>query len=1796
MARKTWRSKAGLLVAAVLFAVVAATAFGATRNAEPVAQTAGVVSSATPVHAKDRGPVVAHLGAARHFSSKPHRLVLTRAGSAVFDVRKLKSTVVKRERPEHPEPFGPPGREEDDDAAPQGKDADATGHDKDSNATSSGNAKDAGESTSALPPKVSARTIAAAATSAPAPDSSFAGLDFQNWGAGHPPDPNGDVGPNDYIQVVNTSIGIYDKPTGNRVAAFTFNAFMSQGHFGNLCDTDNFGDPVVLYDSFDDRWFITDFAFKLDASGNVNPQTVYQCFAVSKTGDPVNGGWNFYSILDPGGLGDYPKFGVWPDGIYMSANMFGYGSGASYTGFHVWALNKEQMYAGAPQVSVVDFAGNSSDFTVIPSNARLQSGTPPAGSPEYFVSTEQFLNGLSIYKLHVDWDKVSTSTFTGPQTALAPNCWPNATPANASTTANAADVLAIRAMAEAQYSNIGGAESLWVSHTVQRNVSANNTTCNATTGGNASIRWYQANVTGGTVGGNLVQGSTYDPEGVNTFFRYMPALAVDRVGDMAIDYMKSNSTTNPQIKYAGRLASDPPNTLAQGEQTLIDGTGSQSGNCGGAACVRWGDYSGMALDPNGCEFWMTEEYYATSGLNYQTRIGSFHFPGCTTVGNGTLSGTVTDGTNPVAGATVSLGSRTTTTDSNGAYSFTVPAGTYPTETAAQSGFDQSSASSLVVPDSGTLTQNFTLAAAAQSGCFTDNSQSTFQRGVPTNCDLTSSPGTVALASPDNTAAQNSTVSPTGFAISNTVWGGQTFTPTVSGQLKRVDVELFCSGCSANSPNITLSIRATTGTPAVPTGADLANATLPGFNDGAAGGLKTFTFSSPITVTAGTTYAFIFRNATTFAGGTVAYTCSCATTGFVNSNPYANGQRVSSSTSGSTWAADTTAGGRDLNFVTYINPGFASTGIYVSSIKDANPAAGSAANWKTLSFAASTPTGTAVKFQVAASNNVNGPFNYVGPDGTAATFFSTSGVDLSQFDGFRYLRYEAFLTTSNPSVTPSLSSVAVCYEDVSTVTATTLAADSASGTFGGTTTLSATLTGAGNGVSGESVTFSLNGTSVGGTTTDANGVATLDDVSLAGIDAGSYPNGVTATFAGDSTHGSSTDSSSLTVAKADQAITITKHAPATATFGTSFDVDATGGGSGNAIDFSSSGACSNTGATFTMTGSGACDVMYDQAGNGNYNAAPELTETVNSEKADQTITVTQHAPATAAFGTGFTVDANGGGSGNPVTFGSSGACSNNGADFTMTSGTGTCTVLYDQAGDDNHNAAQEVIETVTAQKADQTIVVTTHAPDTATYNTGFTVDANAPGEPVAFSSDGACTNTGPDFTMTSGMGDCTVHYDAAGDSNYNAATQVTETVTAQKADQSITFAALSDHTYGDTDFDPGATASSGFAVSYGATGACSIVGGVVHLTGAGSCTVTASQAGDDDYAAATDVPRTFSIGKAALLITAHDRSKVYSQALDLGTTAFSASGLVGSDSVSGVTLTSSGAAADATAGTYPIAASLAVAGSGTDLGNYAVDYGSGTLTVVSPPLVALTSLSVNETGGAIDTFDSSLGAYGDSNHGGGGLVIGNGKVTIVGVMLSGDVRSTQSSVVVKRSAAVSGDVTAGTTTAIGPNAVSGTVTANSPFAAIAPPTVAACSPFSTSTGASGGHVSYTPKNGNLKVLSGTVTLASGTYCFHNVALSAGTVLQVNGAVKLHLTGTFVGPKAQVDNTSNVPGNLDVETSYVGTTGVNIVGGDGTYMAIAAPGSGVHIVGGSYFGTVLGKTVVLKGNLAFHEDLH
>jgi probable HAF family extracellular repeat protein len=370
-----------------------------------------------------------------------------------------------------------------------------------------------------------------------------------------------------------------------------------------------------------------------------------------------------------------------------------------------------------------------------------------------------------------------------------------------------------------------------------------------------------------------------------------------------------------------------------------------------------------------------------------------------------------------------------------------------------------------------------------------------------------------------------------------------------------------------------------------------------------------------------------------------------------------------------------------------------------------------------------------------------------------------------------------------------------------------------------------------------------------------------------INAGNYT--ASATFAGDTNHTGSSDSKPFQITKANQAITVNTHAPASATFNTSFGVAATGGGSGNAVTFTSSGGCSNIGATFTMTsGTTQCSVKFDQAGDGNYNAATQVVESVIAQKASQTITVNQHAPTSATFNTSFGVAATGGGSGNAVTFSSAGGCSNVGATFTMTSGTTACSVKFDQAGNSDYNAVSTVTETVTAQKASQTITFGTLA-NKAFGDPPFTVSATggASLNAVTFSATGNCTSSGTNgstITIT-GAGSCSVTASQAGDSNYSAAADVTRSFTISQISQTITFGSLSNKTFGDAPFTVSATGgASGNPVNFSATGNCTAGGtdgSTITITGAGSCTVTASQNGNVDYNAATPVSQGFSIAKA-----------------------------------------------------------------------------------------------------------------------------------------------------------------------------------------------------------------------------------------------------------------------------------------------------------------------------------------------
>ncbi len=150
-------------------------------------------------------------------------------------------------------------------------------------------------------------------TEIPAPIVTFNGQPNVNGVV--PPDPNGTVGPNHIVTMGNLTFQIFDK-TGNSLFGPANNNTLWAG-FGGDCQTENSGDPVVLYDRAADRWFLSQFT----ASG----PTFFECVAVSTTNDPT-GSYFRYAIATGNNFPDYPKAGVWPDAYYFSTREFLNGS------------------------------------------------------------------------------------------------------------------------------------------------------------------------------------------------------------------------------------------------------------------------------------------------------------------------------------------------------------------------------------------------------------------------------------------------------------------------------------------------------------------------------------------------------------------------------------------------------------------------------------------------------------------------------------------------------------------------------------------------------------------------------------------------------------------------------------------------------------------------------------------------------------------------------------------------------------------------------------------------------------------------------------------------------------------------------------------------------------------------------------------------------------------------------------------------------------------------------------------------------------------------------------------------------------------------------------------------------------------------------------------------------------------------------------------------------------------------------------------------------------------------------
>jgi hypothetical protein len=464
---------------------------------------------------------------------------------------------------------------------------------------------------------------AASSPAMPTPSINFEGMSVgDNPFPLEPPDTEGDVGPNNYVQWVNIVLSIYDK-AGHRLLGPVPGNTPWAG-FGGPCEFDNDGDPIVLYDPLADRWVLTQLALPYYPYG-----PFYQCFAVSQTPDPTAGYYRYEFLISNTLLNDYPKFGVWPDAYYGSFNLFdafGYDIGAGAAAF-----DRAQMLSG--QQAYFQMYILPDEGTLLP--ADLDGATPPPpGAPGVFTSLAD--SALHFFTLHVDWDH-HRSTLVGPTIVgtdpfnpLCPDLYSYACIPQPNTT-DRLDGLGDRLMYRAAYRNFGDHESLLLTHAVDL----------GTSDVHAGLRWYE--IRNPVANPTIYQQGTYAPDADN---RWLGSIAMDQAGDIALGYSVSSSTVYPSIRYTGRLPSDPPGTLPQGEALVIAGSGSEVGY----GEDRWGDYSMMAVDPSDdCTFWYTQEYVQTTGpSNWQTRFAAFRFPSC--VGS-TPTPTVT-GTPPTPTPTV----------------------------------------------------------------------------------------------------------------------------------------------------------------------------------------------------------------------------------------------------------------------------------------------------------------------------------------------------------------------------------------------------------------------------------------------------------------------------------------------------------------------------------------------------------------------------------------------------------------------------------------------------------------------------------------------------------------------------------------------------------------------------------------------------------------------------------------------------------------------------------------------------------------------------------------------------------------------------------------------------------------------------------------------------------------------------------------------------------------------------------------------------------------------------------------
>jgi hypothetical protein len=561
-------------------------------------------------------------------------------------------------------------------------------------------------------------------------------------------DTEGVAGPKDYVETVGFAMGVFDKATGALIAAEELHEFFDKSGLGAPCEkaTDKgYLEPHIVYDPKTDRYIVM-----TDTEQNPEELTGHiYCIAVSKTGDPVGGGWYYYAVpLFTGGAQEisHSAVGMWTNGVYLQEEIYckenikakcpGNNELEEFDGTQVWAFNTVDLETGAA-LEVVTTQGNVKEKDNFKGSTKAESASsaelekcrveitfcnedaesptpanivpgislPPDSSEaskrnEYFLTPSDLPGEFSpksdglvdVWQWHVNWAEpgedwigkskteqydyqITTPTFFTPNDGVEAEVPKAEYAEDKYAISTAGGHYANRLNSEfdyikpkPQYTNFGGKESLWLGYATSKEEKSK------TVEGEKEaivspdrVRWQQVSLesaTGAPKTTAMKQTQDYEPAPTK-LSRWLPAIGVDKEGDMALGYSATDTEVFPSLYIAGQekveSAEEGKAKIESLPETLVDeGHGYQTGEY--AEELKngfFGPQNSMSLDPNGCELWFAGQTDVGSPTNeegednaWATQITAFHFKGCTPSSLATEASTSGEGNQATGTATL----------------------------------------------------------------------------------------------------------------------------------------------------------------------------------------------------------------------------------------------------------------------------------------------------------------------------------------------------------------------------------------------------------------------------------------------------------------------------------------------------------------------------------------------------------------------------------------------------------------------------------------------------------------------------------------------------------------------------------------------------------------------------------------------------------------------------------------------------------------------------------------------------------------------------------------------------------------------------------------------------------------------------------------------------------------------------------------------------------------------------------------------------------------------------------------